>query len=381
MKRSYLIALVIAVAATGWLLSPYVLDYLRPGTGSETADQQSPPQPSTDSASGRSAPALRVRVRRSIAEERIKSLILTGQTEPSRQATLKAETSGRIVAIEAREGAAVKAGDVIARIEMDDRKARLEEARALLKQRQIEYEAARKLSSKGFQTQIRLAESQSQMESAKALLRRIELDIEHTTIRAPFDGVLQDRLVEIGDYTGVGDPVAVIVDLDPILAVGQLSERESGFVRPDNEGRARLVTGEVIEGRVSYVSAVGAAGTRTFRVELELENGDARIPAGLTAEISLPIASVAAHQLSPAALTLDDAGVVGVKTVDADNIVRFHPVELVAGGADGMWISGLPREAAIITVGQEFVLPGQTVVPVPEDMPAPPAGAAAGGQS
>jgi multidrug efflux system membrane fusion protein len=192
---------------------------------------------------------------------------------------------------------------------------------------------------------------------------------------------LQDRLVEVGDYLGIGDPVAVVVDLDPLLAVAQLSEREAAAVRQDVEGRARLVTGDVVDGRVRYVSAVGSAGTRTFRLELEVQNDGNRIPGGLTLEINLPVASVDAHRMSPAALTLDDDGVVGVKTVDAQNIVRFHPAELVAGGESGVWIGGLPTEVTIITVGQEFVLPGQTVVPVAEDLPAAPAGADAGGES
>jgi multidrug efflux system membrane fusion protein len=83
--------------------------------------------------------------------------------------------------------------------------------------------------------------------------------------------------------------------------------------------------------------------------------------------------------MSPAALTLDDAGVIGVKTVDEKSLVHFYPVELVADGADGIWVGGLPREITIITVGQEFVLPGQTVIPVPEDAPAAILGA--GGES
>lgn len=381
MQRSYLIALVIALAATAWLASPYVIDYVRPATSIDTGAPEDPGEQAKDAAAGPSGKPLRVRVRHSVAETRVKSLMLTGQTEPSRRATLKAETAGRIVAVEAVEGAAVKEGDIIVKLAMNDRQARLVEATALLNQRQIEYEAASKLSSKGFQTQTRLAEARALMETAKAQLRRIEMDIEYTVIRAPFDGILQDRMGEIGDYLGIGDPVAVVVDLDPLLAVAQLSEREAAAVRLDGEGRARLITGDVLDGRVRYVSMVGSAGTRTFRVELELANGDNRTPAGLTAEISLPVASVDAHRLSPAALTLDDAGVVGVKTVDAQDIVRFHPAELVAEAADGVWIGGLPSEATIITVGQEFVLPGQMVVPVPEDLPAAPAGAAAGDES
>ena len=379
MQRSYLIALVIALAVTAWLLSPYVQDYVWPAAGTAAGDLEDPAGPSAGA--GQSGKPLRVSVRHSVAETRVKSLMLTGQTAPSRQATLKAETAGRIVSVEAVEGAPVKEGEIIARLAMNDRQALLDEARALLNQRRIEYEAASKLSSKGFQTQTRLAETRSFMEAAKARLQRIELDIEHTAIRAPFDGVLQDRVVEVGDYLGIGDPVAVIVDLDPLLAVAQLSEREAAAVRPDGKGRARLITGDVLDGRVRYVSVVGSAGTRTFRVELELNNGDNRMSAGLTVEISLPVASVDAHRMSPAALTLNDAGVVGVKAVDAQNTVRFYPAELVAGGDDGVWIGGLPQEVTIITVGQEFVLPGQTVIPVPEDMPPTPAGAAAGGAS
>lgn len=372
MQRSYLIALIIAVAATAWLLSPYAQHYLQAATGTEDAAPANASAPQTDPLDK----PLRVRVRRSVAEQRVKSLILTGQTEPSRGATLKAETAGRVVAVEAVEGSTVRVGDVIARLAMNDRQVQLDEAAALLQQRQTEYEAARKLSSKGFQTQTKLAEARSLLQAAEAQRQRVELDIAHTVIKAPFEGVLQDRLVEVGDYVGVGDPVAAIVDLDPLLAVAQLSERESSSIRPGSEGQARLITGETVDGRVRYVSAVGSAGTRTFRVELELANGDNRLPAGLTAEVSLPIASVDAHRMSPAALTLDDDGVIGVKTVDERNLVRFYPVDLVADDADGIWVGGLPRQITIITVGQEFVLPGQTVIPVPEDEAATPAGGA-----
>lgn len=374
MQRSYLIALIIALAAAAWLLSPYAQDYLLAATDGNGAGESRPEA----EASPEDKP-LRVGVRHSVAEQRIRSLILTGQTEPSRSATLKSESTGRVTTVSAVEGATVREGEVIATLAMNDRQARLEEAEALLEQRQIEYEAARKLSSKGFQTQTKLAEARSQLESAKALLERVRLDIAHTVIRAPFDGVLQDRMVEVGDWLGIGDPVAAIVDLDPLLAVAQLSERETDSIRRDSEGHARLVSGKEMSGRVRYVSAVGTAGTRTFRVELELDNGDNRVPAGLTAEIRLPVESVEAHRMSPAALTLDDSGVIGVMAVDADNIVVFYPVVLIADGADGIWVGGLPKDVTIVTVGQEFVLPGQTVIPVPEDAAAP--APAAGGQS
>lgn len=376
MRGSYILATVIALAVAAWLASPYL------GKADDDAGNASPGQPAAAEAPGPKEKApMRVQVRRSVAESRVNSLVLTGQTEASRQATVRAETAGRVIAVEAEDGAPVKEGDIILRLAMDDRKSLLDEARALVSQRQIEYTAASKLSTKGFQTQTKLAETRANLEAAQARLRRIEVDIERTTVRAPFDGVVQTRMVEVGDYMQVGDPAALLIDLDPLIAVARVSEREIAGVASGGIGTMRTITGDTAEGRVRYVSSVASEGTRTFRVELEIDNGAYRLPAGLTAEIRLPVTAVEAHNMSPAALTLDDSGVIGVKTVDAENIVQFHPIELVSDGTDGVWIGGLPREAMIITVGQEFVLPGQKVIPVPEGSFANPGFAPAGGAS
>ncbi len=90
----------------------------------------------------------------------------------------------------------------------------------------------------------------------------------------------------------------------------------------------------------------------------------------MTAELRLPAAERPAHRLSPAALTLSDAGAVGVKTVDADGRVRFREVEILADEPQGVWVAGLPETVTLITVGQEFVTEGQRVRPVPAAAPA-----------
>jgi len=78
-------------------------------------------------------------------------------------------------------------------------------------------------------------------------------------------------------------------------------------------------------------------------------------------ELRLPAESLMAHLVSPAVLTLDDAGVIGVKAVDGENRVRFYPVKIIADTSQGMWLGGLPEKVTLITVGQEYVLPGQPV--------------------
>lgn len=375
MKTSYLIAGSLATVAALWLASPYVEELIRGKGGAATAPAAAPPTADVE------AKTIRVRVRQSTAQPFTASLVLNGQTEPSRQATLKGRTAGQIVAVEASEGSIVNEGDVIARMHIEDREARLAEAKALVAQRRIEYGAASKLEAQGYQSQTKLAESKALLEVALTTLRRAELDIEYTVIRAPFDGVLQTRLVEVGDYVGVGDPVATVIDLDPLLAVAQVSEREFDGLTQGAEGQARIITGDVVDGRITYVSSVGESGTRTFRIELEIPNADLRLPAGLTSELIVPRETVMAHKLSPAALTLDDAGRVGLKVVDDDNIVRFHVVRLVADGPGGIWLAGLPDEVSIITVGQEFVQAGHPVIPVPDGAVAPAQPLASGGAS
>jgi membrane fusion protein, multidrug efflux system len=71
-----------------------------------------------------------------------------------------------------------------------------------------------------------------------------------------------------------------------------------------------------------------------------------------------------AHFLSPSVLTLDDAGVVGVKAVGKENQVIFYPVEVIRSEVGGLWLTGLPSEIRVIARGQGFVVDGETVKPL-----------------
>jgi multidrug efflux system membrane fusion protein len=213
MKKSYWIALALAVAAAGWILS---------GQFGALEPRAIASDPMVDSSASQELP--NVRVQRLTGEIKTNELIVRGHTEASRSVRLKAETAGRIVELAAERGKRVKEGAIIVRIAMDDRAARFEEAKALVAQREIKYEGSLKLQEKGFQAETKVAEAGAQLEAAKAALKRIEVDIDHITIRAPFSGVLDARPVNIGDFVEVGSPVATIVDLDPVFIVGHVSE-------------------------------------------------------------------------------------------------------------------------------------------------------------
>ena len=257
-------------------------------------------------------------------------------------------------------------GALLVRLDPRERQAMVDRAQANLAMREIEHDAAQKLGAKGFQAETKVAEAKANLEAAQAELERARLELDHTEIRAPFKGILEERPVEIGDYVDSGDAVATVIEQDPFLVTGEVAETEIGGLRPGMAGRARLITGETVEGRLRFVGSRADPATRTFRVELEVPNPDGRFVAGVSAELRIAYAEVAAHRLSPALLTLNDEGELGVKSVDGDDRVVFHPATVVRAGADAVWLAGLPERLRLITVGQGFVRPGDRVRAIPE---------------
>jgi multidrug efflux system membrane fusion protein len=302
----------------------------------------------------------KVRTKHSSAQEHQSSLVLFGRTEGVRSVQIKVETAGRITEVPLEKGSSIKKGDVIARLAMADRQARLKKASALVNRYTIANEAAQKLSKKQFRSKVQLAETVSNLESAKAALRSVSVDIERTAVRAPFDGILNDVGVEIGDYVAIGDVSATIIDLDPILVIGEVTEQASGLLSIGDKASIKLIGGNNLDGSISYISKIGSAKSRTFRIEVSLRNSDWTISEGLTTELRLKQGLIKAHFLSPAVLTLNELGELGVKTVKSGQ-VQFHKVQIIDDTQQGVWLTGLPDEVELIVVGQEFVRSNQKV--------------------
>jgi multidrug efflux system membrane fusion protein len=303
----------------------------------------------------------RVLVLRSSARTVRREIRVSARTEPNRQVELRAETDGAVTDLGVERGANVESGQRIVSLHMRDRAARLEEAEALIIQTQLQYEAAERLRGQQFVSEAQIAEAKARLVGAEAEKQTILDDIDYTTIEAPFDGVLQERTVEIGDYVQSGDTVAFIVDTDPMIVVGEVNEREVHSLGIGNSGSARLVDGTTVDGTIRYLAPVADESTRTFRVELAVPNPEGNLRAGITAELKLSAEEITAHTLSASALALADDGTVGVKAVDEQNRVHFHPVEIVSTSPDGILVTGLPREVGIISLGQGFVIEGQLV--------------------
>jgi multidrug efflux system membrane fusion protein len=219
--RSILLACGIALAVTVWMLSGLGRAPKSDSTPSTVRNESGP-----GSAAGNPERRIRVMVQHLSARPITREIVVSGRTEPNREVELRAETEGAVVKLGAERGARVSKGARIAELDMRDREARLAEAEALIVQMRLQFEGAQRLQGQQFVSEAQIAEAKARLVGAEAARKKILDDIDYTTIEAPFDAVLQERPVEVGDYVKVGDTIAHLVDTDPLIVVGEVNERD-----------------------------------------------------------------------------------------------------------------------------------------------------------
>ena len=295
------------------------------------------------------------------AESRTRRRVLRGKTVSKQTASVSTEISGIVVSRPVERGARVSEGQVLCEIAIDDRAALVTEAMATLTQAEIEHDGALALQGENLLAEAQVAQSAARLESAKANLLRRELDLSRTTVTAPFSGVIETQPLVVGDLARVGDVCATLINLDPILVEVFISERDVGALRLGEAASARTSTGHYLEGTITFVGSQSDDLTRTYLAEITVPNPDYQIRAGLTAVVDLLGETVKAHRVSPSLFTLNDAGALGLRTINRENRVEFHPVAILEDSSDGTWVIGLPARTRLITVGHEFVAEGQIV--------------------
>ncbi|WP_170509235.1 efflux RND transporter periplasmic adaptor subunit [Ruegeria arenilitoris] len=347
---------------------------------------------------------------RSTAREIDSAVLLRGETKAIRQVEVLAETTSTVISEPKRKGTFVEAGDLLceldpgsrpaqlaqakaAKLEAESRvpeaEARLEEAHARVAEAEINLIAARKLSETGFGSETRRIAAEAEMSTAKAGIKAAEaelkateagieaaeaavaaaeLELDRITIEAPFQGLLESDAAELGSLMQPGSLCATVIQLDPIKLVGFVPETEVNRVTVGAPAQAQLVTGLQVEGRVTFLSRSADDTTRTFEVEITVPNPELLIRDGQTASIRIAAEGAKAHLLPQSALTLNNEGQLGVRTVGAGNVVDFVPIRLLRDTADGVWVGGLAETVDIIVVGQEFVTAGVVVAPTYKDV-------------
>jgi multidrug efflux system membrane fusion protein len=372
------------------------------GNATDAAAAAAAPAPE---ASAPARPLVRVFARHSKAQVIDSAVVLRGETQAARSVELRAETAGQVVSEPLRKGSFVQEGQVLCQIDAGTRPAmvaeararlveararvpeaaaRVAQARAQLKEAELNRNAASKLSKDGFASETRLAATeatvsgakaavesalsgletvQANIQSAEAALAGAEKELERLEIKASFAGLLESDTAELGSLLQPGGLCATVIQLDPIKLVGYAPEAQVGRIEVGALAGARLSDGRELRGRVTFLSRRADDTTRTFRLEIEVPNADLSVRDGQTAELLIASDGAKAHLLPQSTLTLNDDGVLGVRLVGDGNLTVFAPVQLLRDTVQGVWVTGLPDAADVITVGQEYVVEGVEVAP------------------
>jgi len=296
-----------------------------------------------------------------------RAIRISGHTEAEKRVTLATRVMGVIESLPVKQGQRVERGGLVMQLDAKDKEAAVRMSESIVAQRQAEADAAERLVGGGNapklqadQARAALATAQSQLEGAKAELAQY-------AIYAPFNGLIDRVPVQRGSAILAGAEVATLINLDPLLAVGEVSERDLKYLGIGNEADIRLVDGTVVKGALRYISRDASSATRTFRIEVAIPNENKSLPAGMTAEMTLLADPTDSVVLPRSVVTLSADGDLGIRAVDKDNKVVFFPIDLVDDTAKGLVLAGIPADARVIVAGQDLVTEGDEVKPVEAD--------------
>lgn len=348
-ERPYLISLMLIILVALWLFVP-----------------MSPEESNQDAAEAPKRQLQKVQVRHLSSQTTELELMFTGRTEPNKKAMIASELDGLLVSYQAERGSRVSKGDSIAEISTGSLNAALAGAKAEQRSAAVEYKAQANLVKRGLNAQNAKATANAALQAANARVQQVETELEKAKVSAPFDGLIADHHAEVGDFMSVGKALATLIDLNPIRAVGDVAERDISDLNVGDSAKTVMLNGDEVSGEITYISPFADESTRTFRVEITLPNEDGELVAGMTTQVKVPLRTSDAYKISPALLTLNAEGDIQVASVDSNDRVVLHDVDLIRSETDGIWVSGLPAETRVITLGQGFVHDGDLVDPVEE---------------
>lgn len=291
-------------------------------------------------------------------------LLLQGQLEPWNSVTLSAQVPGRVESLAVGLGERVREGQVLLEIADEGRSAEVLRWESRVRKLAADLAAARRLRADNLAAESDVLALESELAAARAELAIARQTIAHLTPEAPFDGTINSKSVETGDLVQTGSPLFELVRVDRLKATAQIPQQSVSEVEPGQPVQVDLLDGSRLSGVVTFVASAASADTRSFAVEIAVENPDRRRVAGGSATLRVALPEVKAMFISPAFLSLGDDGRPGVKYVSEENRVVFDAVKLLSVSTEGAWVTGLPDEIRLITRGGGFVATGEQVRPV-----------------
>ncbi len=359
MNRSLILSISLAALAFIWILS---------GSLSNNSEETNL-QDSALTSSDHSSPSFKVKVEQIEAKLMLDRIDLQGDIEPAREIEIRAETDGTITSLENKKGTRITQNQKILTLAMNDRQARLARAKSELKVRKADLKSGLSLKAKKLLSENQHLQNVSNVVAATAEVKAIEIEIEHTSVTAAFNGVLNELHVELGDYVSSGTPLATLVDDQYITISADVPQQHIAKLKIGQKVSATLLNGTQFEGDIFYISSSADTNTRTFRIEAKAANTMGIQRFGQSARVSIYIGEQFAHKLSPSLLGLNSEGSLQIKGIDQDSRVITQTVEIIRSEKDGIWLAGLPKQFNLITVGQGFVSKGDEVNAISDETP------------
>ena len=409
-KTSYIWATVIAIAVIAWMVSGQIT----PTKSSADKNSKSKIE-STELGEIQAITVNAIKVK-----NRITPLIVraSGVTETLFEIVIVARRKGLVAKINFSEGVWVETGDEI--VELDrgtlesdleaaqaDRQAadavyadtkkrysengkisvQLRSAKADLDSKKKTFEISKSLVKQGVQTELalsqkrallraaetrffelknlpkelELSDSYARLKSIDSTVLRLQEQLNFTKVKVPQHGWLEELNVEIGEFVDENKPIARLLGLQTLTLTIPIAQANIGKVSIGAEVDIDFGSMGTRKGKVGKIAATANKATRTFNVEITLDNTDAQLRAGMTAEAEVIIGEVRAVKISPAHLNVQDNGQLTVKIVNDKNRVKIVPVELVRTAGNFAFISGIEDGIILLTAGQAFLSTGELV--------------------
>ncbi len=288
-------------------------------------------------------------------------LQISGVTTSDKSSVLAARAAGVIANLAAKKGLTVTQGDLIMALDGPEKYTAVEAAESLVKQREKQAEADKTLLSSGQIGRLRVDESAADLVAARSALDAARAEVDRLEVRAPFDGLVDDVFVEAGAWVQPGADIASIIALDPIIAVGEVSEQNLPLVAVGNGAKVTFADGSVADGVIRHIRREASNLTRTFPFEVAVPNPDLRIPAGMSVTIELEATPIPSVMVPRSVITLGQNGEVGVRVIGEGDKVAFLPVKIVDDTAKGLVVAGIADGTRVIISGQDLVADGQEV--------------------
>lgn len=284
---------------------------------------------------------------------------LDARIEAVQQATVSAQTSGRVTEINVDVDDYVENGEVILRLRDNDQRAAFNAAKANYEEASSEYKRVKDIYQKKLVAKSTLDKAEARLKSTKAELEQAREALQHTVVRAPYSGIVVERHVEVGEIARVGQPLMTGLSLEQLRAVVELPQSVVHTVRRNKH--AWVMVGKDLQQRLEVtdmrISPYADPKSHTFTVKMDLPQGDHQVYPGMYTKagfavgeaprLSVPAEAIARRSEVTAVYVLDEEGRWHFRQVRTGNPLPDGQVEVLAGVNAGERVALDPVAAAV----------------------------------